>query len=747
MSPKPPEKSTPTPSPDHPPSRRTSELLPISMYQSEKDREAQRGFIMKTLEGLWGKQLSPGEILQLVADNLPQLRRGPEGEQSRYQEVQNAYMFLEYLQTIVTGQVRYVVAERMTASILGLFGWIGDMAQNTEVYNRNKRRWWGKTVNRPDRNEIQMVKDVSLNSSHGSYVELYDLTDSAYRMVNDENVNPTGKNQFVTAMAFEHLRMFTVDRRERVDQVPQGEEITLPFAGIKRKESYTVVIHKGRWAKKISVPGDYVHGKPPKYSRFHELLAREIAQPIDKQTGAFVWVDTLTPQAQSVIQGEFAKGQAGTENVKAAQKHKDVKVGFTKQGPTYEMLTAADLSITLQTESEMHLDHLQTDYRTNTYGVRIPLTLSFGFDTESNITRYATQHAHAYTDGAYADTETKEVANRAFDRIAEVGRVPWTEPISGPGIALRYSEDSRRVWETRINREKYDDRIAQIRQSISDRDRMMTLGMRDERLRRLLNTNTIQQIATGFSIQNLLTISTMIVFDHDHSHFLEAVRDPTALPDASILAPAVGGITESMKQLKKSEMGLDQGGTIYDILTTLNALNTSRGLTQDSRGPAHIFDTILANKPVKDSMQSAGGLMDTKKTEMLTKSTMFSMLVGGKNARQSNNDYLNLRGFTTAFADTYPDEVFGACDSISPDTLHTDHPINEIVLSVRRKRSVHGQSEGLVNPAQISQVEAVMDKILVLVEQYLQSVDPKSDTRMRRPPGLDERIKRRANGE
>lgn len=744
MCPLPPEKDKPKAEQPKDP-RRTETHSSIWQHQQKIDQQtAQQGFIERYVNGMRGKQLSPTEVMQLVSDILPQIREvADRGEQNRYQEVQNSYLFLESLQTLITGQVRYVLAERMTASVMGLLGWLRDIVPNAELYNRNKRRWWGKTVNRPDRNEIQMIKDESLNSSMGSYVELYDLTDSANRIVNDESMNLTAKNQFITAMAFEHLRMLTVDRKKRVTELPAGEEITLPYAALGQKDEYHIVIYNGPYAKKISVPGSFIHGDPPDYQSFHQVVAAAAAEKLPNQIQIrSSWIDTRTPATRSSLEGAYKTGMTGKENIKTAKRRRSERISFNKEGATAEALTAADLTITILHDQEVTLDRVQRDYRTSTYGVAIPLTLTFGMDSENNITNYATQHAHPYTDGAYADAETKEVADRAFDRLTTRGFQTWTDPIKTPA-PLNYLESSRRVWEARIPREKYDARITSIRNFFADQEKIARLAARDPHLRSILTTNSIDQLANGFSIQNLITISTMILFNHSHSHFLEAVRDPTAIPDASILAPAVTGITESMHGIKKSDLGMSEQTVLYDIFTSLVTLSTSRRLTQASQGPAHIFDTILANKQLKDSMQSAGGMMDATKTEILTNSTMFSMLVGGKKPRNPNNEYLNLRGFTTAFGDTYPSEVFGACDSITPETVSTNQPKHEIILSVRRRRSIGHDPVKLTHPRHIEHVEAVMDRILVLIEHYIQDVDPRGETRARRPKGLDDELRKR----
>lgn len=651
---------------------------------------------------------------------------------------------MEYLQTILTNTVQLVPTEKLTESILTLVGRIADITSDARIFNRQKRRWWGRTVNRPDQMEKQIIKDQVLNSSHASFVELYHLTESAQRLANRRNEHFHAAGHLVTAMAFEQLRALVIDRGHRISETDRGEETTLPFAALKRKQSYTIVIHRNRFARKVEVPGELVH--QDEYNQFHHLLIQAMTEPLpttpNQKSG---WIDCATPQATQVLHQRLKTGYTGLENVETVLPRRRQPAAANKP----EALTAADLAVVLQSETDLTLDHLQRDYRTNTYGVAIPVTLSFGYNAEGDVTKYATMHAHPYTDGAYAERETMTISNRAFDRVSDsaVTATSKSPPLPGITEAVPLYAADRLVWTTTIDRAKYQSRIQAIRQFFADHQKvsqlihrdpqMATVFTKDDILHRQPVQEQLDRIANSFTIQNLLTLCTMVAFNLPHSHFLEVVapKQVDAAPDAEELAPAVTVVTPRMNEgLMTPERGMSDMAVAYDIITCLMAMTQSRRLTREGAGPAMIFDTVLAQRTLKESLSSAGSVFDTTKTKMLTSTSLFSMLVGGKNPLPLNNDYLELRGFTTAAASTYPHQVFGACDRIQTDP-QTGSQQQFIELSLRRRIS-HRHTPQLLSPKRLENVEVVLERLLVAIEQFVQDADPGEETRLRPPKGL-----------
>lgn len=284
---------------------------PIQRYQ--QTMEIRRQGILSILERLKGHKLTPSEFIHLVTDAFPKFRERESSEVApRKEEARQAYLFIDYLHSIATKRVRLIPFGVVTANILNAIGFIGDKVSKPEIYDRDKELWWGRIVNRPDRNELHEIKDRTLNSSYVSYVELYKLTDES----RDTPDGLDAKNMFMTGMMYEQLRHLVHHRREKVNQTPEGKELTLPFAAIAAKDSYTITLHRAMYSKKVSIPARLI--EEGNFRQFH----LEMYQAMTSREG---WVNTTKGKARELIKTSSARGYSGTENIAQAKK-KDVQI-------------------------------------------------------------------------------------------------------------------------------------------------------------------------------------------------------------------------------------------------------------------------------------------------------------------------------------------------------------------------------------------------------------------------------------
>lgn len=683
---------------------------PLALQRAMLAEEQKRESIAKQLrDALKGQKLKPGEVMRLVANALLEIQENTVDQQNRYQEVQNGYIFLEYLQATLSGKVQLVPAEVATNTMLGLLAWVGDMASGGNFYELAKQRWWWLNVNRPDPNERQSVRDRVLNSSDASYVELYQFKDTVRRVTAPEGWASFGRgaiNGVVTGFAYEHLRALAVHRHEQIGKLPVGQETTLPFAALAKKDKYTIVIHRGPYARKIAVPRDWLEDET-KYREFHEYVTRAMTQELPTRKGQqSPWIDTRETNVRKRIKVDYQRGYRGTEDTDSARRRR-----LTAD------LTAADLSLSIAQEKEMKIDLLQQDYRTSTYGVGIPVALAFGIDENGELQSYATKHAHPYTDGAYAASETKRIASTVFeDRMKQTMSVVNAN-VTPSEISSRTTIESGQrqvVWERAISREKYMSRINALREFFGDEANIQALVKTHPQLRDKLIM--IRGLTDSITIQNLLSLSIMVAFQHQHAHFLEAVRmkDARGKSKSAGLAPAIGVLPPELRSRlagKQATAPLEEN-TMLDLFTAISVLDVSRDLTRRGKGPAHIFDTLLAIKPLKTVMQGAGTVLDAQKTEMLTNTTMFSFLVGGAKPFGEESDYMAMQGFSTAFAEIYQDEVFGACDRVNQETGE-----DEILVTMRRKRQ-RIKDDSLTPDMRMQGVEIILNRILTYLERY-----------------------------
>lgn len=718
-------------------------LSPVAQEQTMALELAQRkSMIEQYLVKMQGKKLEPDQTMQLFSDLLKQMRsEAGEAERSRYAEVQNAYLFLEYYQSLLSGEVKLVLSEKFTESIMSLLGWLGDIGSRGNMYEESKQRWWGRTVNRPDRNETQSIRNLTLNSSDASFVERFAFNRAADWLTNEDPNNTAAKNQVVAAYAYEFLRDLVVVRRTEITPLKTGEERTLPFAAIAKKDRYTIIIYDGPFVRKISVPAELIEDAS-KFNEFH-MEFRKCLTEKDPKLESFTtspWGDTRGEVARSYIAKATKKGLSGTEEIHDAKKRRN----------NPKDITAADLSVTIARSDEMTIDQLQQDFRSDTYGAAVPIALTFGINPDGRMTSFATKHAHPYTDGAEAVKRTETITNTVFEQHLQRAPSSRGEIIDPPLARMTQSENRKyqpTVWEKPIPRDKYVARISVLREYF--KSHAAEIQQRDPRM----TPELIEGLRKGINIQNLLAISVMVAFRHDHAHFLESVDlSKAGIPKASEVAPAIAVLTPKLRErILASQEGPPFEEVLFDLMTIVGALDGSRMMTRRGQGPAQIFDVILGPQKIKDSMQFGGSFLDPKKAEMLTNSTMFSPLIGGEQPwsahkvvdRQTGklvaqpNEYLSLQGFTTAAADTYPDEVFGACDRVNQETGE-----NEILLTLRRRQKLDSATKDikkiLVNPKAMENIEAILERILKYFEDFMNEVQfrPLETTRetiMKRP--------------
>lgn len=361
----------------------------------------------------------------------------------------------------------------------------------------------------------------------------------------------------------------------------------------------------------------------------------------------------------------------------------------------------------------MTLDIQQFDYRSSTYGSAIPVSLTFGIDRNKSITHYATKHAHSYTDGAYALEETKQIVDRVFDKHVRSNYIR-EETITRPGPV--YERGKSIVSEHAIDRKKYTDRVERLRAFFSDKEKVRQMFMIDPDLKKIFKPGSdIRQFNLDLNVQNLITLAVMAAMGHEDAHFLEGVRHPRDRKKIVGLAPAACVMPPDLAQeirTGKLQKKKTKKQHTYDLLVSLSALDTSRDLTKTGRGPAHILGTLLHREWLRKPVQNAGYIFDSKKTAMIIDTTMFSMLVRGDQPWETGNDHLQLQGFTTAFADTYRDVVYGACDR-QRKVPHTDEVIDEIVITARGKKHIKQREQ------QLAAAELYLHRMLSDLEWYV----------------------------
>jgi hypothetical protein len=695
-------------------------IAPTPVEQYRKAMKVKEWEIARIIQDLRGHDVRPSSLIHLVMDVFPHFKeaanlsdadRQKEAErrkevQLRAAETRQAYLFLDYLQTIMTKRIQIIPFGVITANLLRFIGFFADKTSKPENYDREKELFWGKTVNRPDRNERQVIKDKVLNSSHASYVERYTLTESAQRQLKTDDA----QTMFMTGMMYEQLRALTVHRRKVIEKSAPGKEQNLPFAALNPKESYTIVIHKGKRARKVRIPAELLQDE--NHRAFHQVVVDALLSSNEKD-----WTDLTTKHAQTAVKLRSRQGYTGSENISEAKKR--IASGD---------LTAGDLSVVISTTEEMQLDTLQFDYRNSTYGVGFPVSLTFGMNAEHNITDYATKYAHPYTDGAYALEETKRISETVFQQHVRRPLVQ-EQKLTQPERIHRVS--SGKVHEKVIPRERFVERIERLRSFFSDTEKAKLMFQVDAELAKIFKKGTetqpssvqkpdteIRGMNLDINFQNLLTIAIMIAHGHDHAHFLEGIRDPMDRKKIIGLAPAVCVVSESITQevrhgaiLKKKDQKKYRSH-IYELLTCLSTLDTSRDLTKNGRGPAHILGALLSQDWLRRSMQGAGYVFDNIKTAMLIETTMFSMLVRGNKPWNSSNEYIALQGFTTAFAETYPNEVYGACDRVNAETGK-----QEVLVTYKTKKG------DKVKNVRFNRVEAYLDRIIRDLEAYVDTIE------------------------
>jgi hypothetical protein len=700
-----------------------------------KQIEQRQSRFRQLLDQMQGRTLEPDEMMKLFSELLAQIRSEQTGEKeqkvvSRYTEAQNAYLFLEYYQSILQGKVQLVLTEKMSESAMSLLSIIADVISHPDNYELSKQRWWGRTVNRPNRAETQLIRDATLNSSNASYVEKYDFLRSAQWLAHEDMGNMDAKNQVISAYVYEYLRALAVVRREAVLTAKPAEEVSLPFASLKEKKRYTIVIHNGPLARKVSVPAELLTDQS-RFLEFHAEFRKCFTQTTAKleQLTATEWANTSTTVNQAAIQKASGIGLSGSEDLQQARKRRD----------NIKDITAADLSITIARSDEMTLNQLQQDYRSDTYGTAIPITLTFGIDQHDRLTGFATKHAHPYTDGAYAVEETKRVTDTVFNEHMTRGLSTFERSVRMPPYAL--PKEQRRtlpiISEKVISREKFMPRITAVREYF--RDHKADIQRRDPRL----TPDIIDGIAQGMNIQNLLSLAIMVGLRLPHAHFLENVdlRDTSADPRAAVVAPAIAVLSPDLgKRIALQPRGPLNEDIFLDLITALSALDGSRSMTRKGKGPAHVIDTILGPKRIKESMQGAGSVLDAQKAKMLTDSTLISTLVRGSKPWESTNEFISMQGFTTAAADTYTKGVAGACDRKNPQTGKA-----EILVTWRRRQGEKSANQPVEDKG-LELLEVIMHRILLYFEGFMHGIpfhtmDQMRPTIMKRSPELDARIR------
>ena len=585
---------------------------------------------------------------------------------TRASEARDAYAFLVQLQTVLSHQNEAIPINAITTSLLQVISFFVDKTSNPKNYDREKELFWGKTVNRPDRNDRQVIKDKVLNSSHASYIEIYALTESAQKSLTSN----TAQLRFVTGMIYEQLRALTVHRRAEVQKSPHGKEQNLPFAALESKKSYSIVIHKGKCAMKIEVQCNLLTDN--EFGNFHQHIFDKVFS--NTQT---IWKDLSVAEFTAEIESRSRIGYAGSENIADAKKRRT----------DLNDLTAGDLAVVLCSSSEMQLNTLQQDYRGDTYGVGFPVALFFGVDEFNKITKFATNNSHPYTDGAFAIEEIKRISANVFEQ--HISNTSQEEQLLTQPEAVA-QKTCCTVYEQVIQKDTYAKRIVLLRNSFP-----AIVNLHDN--------------FRNINFQNLLTLAIMVAHDHQHAHFLEGVQVLRDQNNFSGLAPAVCVLPELVRQHVRSKSNKD---TEYynTLITCLSILQQSRKQTQEGRGPAHILGSLLSHDWLRKSMYGVGYLFDTLKTSMLTNTTLFSMLVRGNTHWETSNNYLSLQGFTTAFAESYSNEVYSACDRIDPTT-----GTQEVLITCKTKQFDKQKQD------QFDQVDCYLNTIISDLENYVEN--------------------------
>lgn len=563
-----------------------------------------------------------------------------------------------------------------------------------QILLTNAELMWSRQVNRwnyhPDFETVKPVSDPILASEYGSYWLTFSLTERGRRAL-----QKTNQKQFFTELVLAHINSLTVSRTKdgRQHGIPWNpNETHVAFAA---KDHYWLVVHVGDQACKIKI-------FPGSTASVHE----------------HIW-----QQLDSSIWRPFNPSRKTIEEAHRTNLH---KTAWQQRVEDSTDLMAADMSIVIVQRSESStLDELQNDPRHLT-ALGKPHSWRIQVDANGNILDIDLKTYHPTTDGATQLEEAHEVVHIALKNTLIKTLIPQPlypnlypdqkTVVTQPEYFFPVSEVKIEAGPLRARTNEMFSRIKKL-QKKAELPGFSATKKQDKLLSKLLQIKITPHL--------MLQLAGMMTLNIEHSHFLEMETVNKRLNPAILAFP------------HRLFQGMQEAQPIQerDLQLLANCLMDFQGDRDDARnglGMAAFYATLTVG-PLRKPLQFFGNQVDKLKTDFLTNSTLFSMLVGGRDPFQTRTEkslrnaaeqkgtvyspFLVTSGFTTAFSEIYQN-AFGMCDTEDGE---------KIIITLRSRDAVNKhQNVSRVSEAYVPNLEIVLryfERLVSKIEEVSNASD------------------------